>query len=247
MKPFSIDATSVDPILGAKDECESAKILIGEGLLDEAKKILFRVLAYNPQYAQAQKLLKQVEDLELKNIFDSSASPQKKQTTVEDISRLIESLDYDLGLNLDEDRKPGTREMFTPVTGLNSKELLDLAIAYVEMGCFSDALRELKKAEKKIRTEDSFLGETGLTIVSLIAQCLVRLGKAFEAKAFLGPILMEADLKHEDKALLYYEMGCVEQSLGSNQAAVDWFRKVVEIDSQFKDALYRYRLLHKKP
>ena len=76
-----------------------------------------------------------------------------------------------------------------------------------------DTIRELKRAEKKIRIEESFLGELGISAVALHADALVKLGHSFQAKIYLEPILVEPDLLHEQKIILYYTMGLAEQAL----------------------------------
>jgi tetratricopeptide (TPR) repeat protein len=118
-------------------------------------------------------------------------------------------------------------------------------VAFYEMGCFGDVLRELKRAEKKIRIEESFLGELGVSVVALYAQTLVKLGQAFQAKVYLEPILIEPDLLHEQKTILYYTMGLAEQALDEKKNAKAWFQKVAMTDPDFKDVQQRIRLLSK--
>ena len=123
--------------------------------------------------------------------------------------------------------------------------LFDLAVAFYEMGCFGDALRELRRAEKKIRIEESFLGELGVSVVALYAQTLVKLNQPFNAKIYLEPILLEPDLPHEQKIILYYTMGLTAQALEEKSNAKGWFQKVVASDPDFKDVQQRIRLLIK--
>lgn len=244
MKITSIAPSKKSP----SDDCESAKILMNEGLADEAKKLLFRVLANHSNYGPAKKLLEEIEEIELKEIFNSSGrNSTTNELGVEDVDQLITRLEQDLNLNsVAHNSSTDEQTIFNSTAGLRPKEYLDLAIGYIEMGCHADALRELHKAERIIRTEDTFLGETGLTVVSLIAKCLVSQGKHYEAKEFLQPILTETDLAHENKIILYYEMGCIEQALGNKNEAVQWLLHVMKIDSLFKDTNYRLKLLTNK-
>ncbi len=237
-KDFSLQIPKPHP----QDECESARILIREGLVDEAKKTLYRVLAHHPKYKLAEELLKQIETLELKNLFEQSGK-NKKIVKPEDSASLIEALNQDLGLGLDGLADVDQKEKWNVLTGLTTKEYFDLGIAYFEMDCFVDALREFNKAVNKIRIEQTFLGEDGLMCVSLIAQSLIQLNRAYEAKAYLEPVLIESDLKHEDKLVLYYAMGVAEQALGNNSAARGWLQKTAEIDPDYRDAIFRIRQL----
>lgn len=240
--PFSLVETRLLP----EDEVESARILLREGLVEESKRTLYRILTRKPDYRPAIDLLKQIETLELKELFreDGSGSSHKRLTAIEDVDALIDSLDRDLGLGLKTESESNQKELWNAsAVDLDSKARFDLGVAFYEMGCYADALRELHRAEKKIRIEESFLGETGLASVSLIAQCLVSLDRAFEAKAYLEPILIEPDLKHEDKLGLYYVMGLAEQALGQPKNALGWYQKINHSDPEFRDVQIKIRQL----
>ena len=222
---------------------------MNEGLLDEAKKTLFRVLAHHPEFRPAQVLSKQLEDLEFKEVFKPLRHPEPK-TVFEDSHRVIEELERDLGLELESRTQASLQEQWVaqPASvgaALTAVELYDLGIAFYEMGCYSDALRELNRAEKKIRIQETFLGDLGVAVVALSAQCLIHLGRAFEAKAYLEPIMIEPDLKHEDKLPLYYASGWAEQELGNEKSALNWFKRVAETDDEFKDVNARIAQLQK--
>lgn len=230
------------------EECEDARILFNEGLIDEAKKRLFRVLIRVPRYPPAIALLKKIEAAELKKILapgpDLTRSVSVNQGLLEDESEtVIQELELALDLGSDLDRERGKQEFFLPNHALNYTQKLDLAVAYLEMGCFSDALRELKQAEREIRNLKSFLDSTGIAIVALTVRCLLSLDRAFEAKVYLAPVLQEPDLRHDDKLLLYYEAGCIEEDLNQLESAHDWFQRVLEMDPFFKDVAHRIRYL----
>ena len=247
-KKFDLEVTRPHDL----DEVESARILFQEGLFEEAKKKLFRILSHKPGYPPAKKLLTQIEDVEMKDLFVEGRPSRSRGKTPkpENPDQVIEALERDLGLGSsslgqgEEERWSAVsvkKEKFTP------QEHLDLGIAFIEMECYADALRELLRAEKQIRIEQTFLGEVGVTVVSLIAQCMIPLGRAFEAKSYLEPVLIEPDLKHEDKLCLYYAMAMVELALDSKESALGWFKQVAHIDPDFRDAQMQIRLLiHKK-
>ena len=233
------------------DELESAKILIQENLFEEAKHILFRMLTRinDPQslsHRRAKELLLKIETIELNELMTkvSRANPTKN---IEDSTSIITQLEKDLKLNSFEEEEPlMENELWnvneSPTTAVG---LFDLAVAFYEMGCFGDALRELRRAEKKIRIEESFLGELGVSVVALYAQTLVKLNQPFNAKIYLEPILLEPDLPHEQKIILYYTMGLTAQALEEKSNAKGWFQKVVASDPDFKDVQQRIRLLIK--
>lgn len=224
-----------------QDEVESARILLREGLLEEAKKTLFRVLVQKQGFPPAVALLQEIEAEELKVIFRDSGI-QKKIPAREDPTEILGALERDLGIGHEDNvicNEFWIASTQEGMPGLDAQERFDLGIAFFEMGCFSDALRELTRAEKKIRIEQTFLGDLGIAVAALRAQCLIELDRAFEAKAYLEPILVEPDLSHENKLNLYYVIGLSEQKLDHPQVAAGWFQKIADTDLDFKDVSTR--------
>ena len=238
-KKLSLDPTS----LSITSEVESAKILFSEGLHDEAKKVLFQVLLQQPDHPKARALLNQILAKEEKALFESSTRTVAK-TVVDNPSDVLKKLNLDLELNLDLNDFDPEKENWIAKGELNPRERYDLGVAFSEMGCYLDAIRELRLAERRIRLEQTFLGELGVSVVTLYAECLVHAGRAFEAKTYLEPILSEPDLKHEEKTGLFYVMGLVEEALGQRASSRGWFQKVVDSNLHFKDA--SFRLKHSK-
>ena len=235
-KKFSL----APPPPSIEDEYESARILIREGLLEEAKKTLFKIITHHQKVDIARVLLKEIEELELKELLKDSS--KKKSTSTEDQNELIAALDRDLGLKLkDYQGESDQKQKWVELNHLTIQAYFDLGIGYYEMGCFGDAFRELSKAVNKIRMNQSVLGEMGLMSVALVAHCLIELGRPYEAKSYLDPVLLEPEIKHEDKIVIYYAMGLAEEALGNKTVARGWFQKTVEIDVDYKDASYRLR------
>lgn len=231
------------------DDLESAKILIQENLIEEAKKLLFRLLtrihdAKSPYYRRARELLSEIESIELHAIMNE-VGKKKKISNKDDPTRLIEKLEKDLKISdsgLSNDSLD--QEIWNVSEGsMSAYERFDLAVGFFEMECYADAVRELKYAEKKIRIEESFLGDLGVSIVALRAQALIQLGRPFDAKIYLEPILLEPDLQHEKKIILYYAMGIAEQALGESSKARSWFQQVQEAEPNFKDVQQRIKVL----
>lgn len=234
------------------DALESARILIQENLFEEAKRVLFRLIAqaadpHSSSVRRAQELLKKIEQIEINELV-SKPCRQGAKSPVEDSKQVISALERDLQLEEDNFAAlPADHEWWNVEAGPSTaRELFDLAVAFYEMGCFADALRELRRAEKKVRIENTFLGELGVSIVALSAQSLISLGQAFDAKIYLEPVLLESDIPHEQKTILYYVMGLADEALGEKASARGWFNKVIESDPDFKDARQKVRLLAKQ-
>ncbi len=238
---FSIQVPAQTP----EDDVESAKILFQEGLLEEAKKILHRVLIARPAFSSAQQLLGKIHQHELGHLLGSHASRTKAKVVIEDPDRVIHELDRDLGLNLQrhEGELDPNRENWIHPPRHSIQDAYDLGVAFFEMGCFRDALHELDSALRKIRVEQSDLGSIGVAIAALCAECLLALDDAFEAKTFLVPILSELELSHEAKLPLFYLMARAEERLSHRVEAKAWLQKVIELDPLYRDTRFRIRLL----
>lgn len=236
----SLEATRVS----LEDELQSAKILYQEGLNEEAKRKLYQILISSPQNPRAHDLLNQIKDEEMEALLSHHIPIlSQRKTGVENAERIIEKLNNDLGLELNFTELDPKVENWISQPTLSAQEHFDLGVAFFEMGCYRDAIRELKSGEKKIRIEQTFLGELGVAIVALTAECLMLISRAYEAKESLMPILNEPDLRHEEKTTLFYIMGRIEEELGIPATARGWYQKVMEIDPSFRDAGFRLKQL----
>src|SRR4051812_7771187 len=55
-----------------EDQYESARILANEGLVEEAKKVLRRIILLDPAHVAARKKLQEIQSQEMKNIFQET-------------------------------------------------------------------------------------------------------------------------------------------------------------------------------
>jgi len=77
---------------------------------------------------------------------------------------------------------------------------------------------------------------------ALCAESMIALGEAYEAAAWLTPMLNELDLSHEKKVPFFYLMGRAEELLNHRAEAKAWYRKVLEVDPLYRDAPFRIRI-----
>jgi tetratricopeptide (TPR) repeat protein len=97
------------------DQMQSARILMGEGILEDAKKILRRILLNDSSNVEARKMLDGIHETELKQIFGESDTPRhqfrrRMPTGPVEISAdiVMQSLDRDLKLGIfDQDGPNG--------------------------------------------------------------------------------------------------------------------------------------------
>lgn len=225
-----------------EDDLASAKILFSEGLLEEAKRILYRMLLHSPHFRKGRELLEQIAKHEIDHLYDSTPRSSGK-SVLEDPDEVIRRLESDLGI---EDPVPiiGTESGFwSHSADLDARTSLDLAIGFFEMGCWRDSEKELRHTVRQVLQETSTLGEVGLSATALLAESLILSGDAFEAKMVLEPVLSDSDLLHEEKTGIYYLMGRSEETLGHPEAAKGWYQKVIEAEASFRDTEFRLRLL----
>lgn len=233
-KENSLEVTRATPM----EDIASAKILFQEGLFDEAKKLLFKILFHLPQYKPARQMLEQIQEKEEQALLSQSTtsrktvSKEKPNPVVEDV---LNQLDRDLSLGLHEVHPAEDKEIWVTDSKLSAYEHYDLGVAFFEMSCYRDAIRELKRAEKKIRQEETFLGPLGVAVVALCAECMLITGEGFQAKLDLDVVVQEPDLELAEKIPLFYIMGRIELELGHREPARAWLSKVIALEPDYRD------------
>jgi len=117
--PDNISNREIDPVLKSlnikavtlenlDDILTSAKILQGENLFEDAKKLLHQILILSPDHPEAKKLLNEIHDTELQQIFGKSTPPPSRPPINSDHfdpDVLIHHLDQDLGLGIFNETK----------------------------------------------------------------------------------------------------------------------------------------------
>ncbi len=238
--PFSIQADA--PTL--EEDLASAEILFQESLVEEAKKLLHKMLMVRPGFPQALDLLKKIHDSEVSALLKVGPNPSPKPGGFEDPEAVIRRLEKDLCIQIEG----GGREFDASVENWRHPEVqdplqaFDLGVAFFEMGCYRDAIRQLTDAVRKIRVTQSSLGEHGVAAAALSAESMIALGEAYEAAAWLTPMLNELDLSHEKKIPFFYLMGRAEELLNHRIEAKSWYQKVMEVDPLYRDVPFRIRI-----
>lgn len=107
----------------------------------------------------------------------------------------------------------------------------DLAIAYMEMELFDDAIEELKK---------SATGEKRYESLFLMAECYKRSGFFDDAINIHKLVIMDYD--ERDKLLnSLYEIGSLLEEKGEGASSKKYFEKVYNLDSNFRDIKTRFK------
>lgn len=231
---FSLEVTRVS----LTEDVQTARILFQEGLLEEAKKTLYQILLRSPGYTRAQELLQQIRAVEEKDLLLERPISRNKPPPPPKINsdELIAKLTRDLDLPLDEMEIDGTKPYWSePQVSISSQESYDLGVAYFLMGFYYDSIRELDRTIRSVRTEQTVLGDLGLSAVVLKAESMLLMGDGFGAKLFLEPVLVEPEIPHENKAPLFYVMGRIEEMLGERTSARGWYSKTIILEPHYRD------------
>jgi tetratricopeptide (TPR) repeat protein len=161
-KDAGTQVTSVYPsssVGSVEDQLESARILQSEGLIDDAKRSLRRLLIADPRNASARQALQAIHEQELRGLLDGSqiermglGSAGRASRDAEEIERrreprddVVDILDREFSLGISSEaerqmREPGEgfdrvlSDMETALAGCAGRDRIDVGIAFLEMG-----------------------------------------------------------------------------------------------------------------
>jgi hypothetical protein len=240
------------------DQVESAKILIAEGMQDEAKKILHQILMTGVNHGPTRKLLEELHELELKQIFSGQEirprGPLAKRglkLPEIDPDKVLRKLDDDLklgvfgasGLSLFSDSpeelaklsKRLDREMISAST----QDRIDLGIGFVEMGLFDIAARQFRAV---------MLSGTDATLegACLYAYCMICAERPYDAISGLQGVLNDGEIRHDEKLEVFYLMGRSYELLKNHPQALSWYGQAGAAQAGYRDIAERIQNLTPK-
>lgn len=245
-----------------EDRLESARILLNEGITEEAKKVLRQVLVQDPHHVAARQKLQEIHDLELKQIFgDAEPTLYKKKSSPHpafvDSDRIMRQLDLDLRLGVftegDADRvlseelslfkdknaiKEFADKMDRDFRDLSPKDRMDLGIAFLEMNLYDLAVTNFRASA---RSADFVVAAT-----SLLAYALICSGQPFEATLTIEPLLTDSDLATKERVELMYLMGRAHEGLRKLGEAIWWYQQVLELEPKYRDSEDRLKLIQER-
>lgn len=246
-----------DPNKDPHDQLHSARILINEGLYEEAKKVLRQVRVRHPEELRARDMLEEIHAIELKQIFGEDHAPRaRRRNTVAEIDpdEVLAGLDRDLQLRLEEDNRPLSplfddekfiREyadrLDRELVGLGARDRIDLGIAFLEMNLFEVAIRQFQAAHRAFLQDPAGHARDLLVCAGLIAHATIAAGRAFEATMQIQSVLRDSDVSLEDKLDFIYLMGRAYEQLAKPEVAAQWYVEVRKIDPHYRDAARRLK------
>jgi tetratricopeptide (TPR) repeat protein len=257
--PTSIQPT--DALLsGTIDEqLQNARILVNEGLLEEAKRVLRNIILSDPHCIPARKRLEEIHELELKQIFGESVEPKgvmnakiERARFFEEIDseKVLRALDDDLDLKMFGDPKDEIQRLVfgssaemdqfsvrleRKMSGTTARDRLDLGIGFLEMSFYELAIRQFRVAAR----------EPGLEVAAaaLIAQAQLFSDQAFEAVLGLESALRNSELEPEHRIHFLYLSALAHEKLSKMDVARSRFAQVLEIDPYYRDSAERLQRL----
>jgi tetratricopeptide (TPR) repeat protein len=243
-----------------EDQYQSAVILLNEGLVEDAKRVLHKILITDIRHVPARKKLEEIHDLELKQLFGESEPTLRikrqrlPKATIVDSDEVLRELNQDLALGIHQEGERdasialgmslfGTREAMLRFgerieklyPNMNARDRIDMGIAFLEMGLHDLAVRLFRAVT---RQQEQHLEATGL-----LAYALILAGQGFEATLCMEPLLANTEIKPADKIHLMYLMGRAHEQLGKNGVALNWYDQVRAVDRYYRDTEDRVRII----
>lgn len=252
-KPVGEPPTRVEIRAPAEESSDelfiNARILWGEGLIEEAKQTLRRILIRDPSFVAARQRLAEIQELEIQKLLKSDDESEtesgrkraKKRRAAEGLIPLSEDAIANLEAAVgDESPTPsdegGVSETKVEMETLHcdSRDHLDLGIAFLEMGRFSAAVARFQAARAD---------QSPWTVAASVleAQALLGLDRAFDALMLLEPLAADASRPSHERQELLYWIGRAAEVLARPHQALAAYLELHKLDSHYRDAPERLK------
>lgn len=209
----------------SEDELQSARILMGEGLWDQAKQALHQALRYNPENKTAKMLLEEIQQRELETLLARPSPAATPETSEEDIELILKKLDDDWNLGLLEDVSPrltlvstdeARRELVAAVerqaVGMTPRDRTDLAVAFLQMDMPEPAVSLLAPLASRM--------DAG---AALYCRALLQAERAFDCAELLESRLRSEDVSGDLRTEMEYLLARARERLGEQKAALELY------------------------
>ncbi len=230
----------------------NSKILVSEGLLEDAKKTLRRVLRMEPTNLAARDRLEEIQKIEIKRLLGQDenvtgggflrAKKKKNAPALDDGESVAIALERELGIQAtaeerffgsDENRAEFVKNLEGLCAGASVQDRVDLGIGFLEMELHEVAIQMFRAAlqadpgDRRIR--------------SLLATAWVAKGNGFEAIIEVEALVADQSAPPEEKVDYGYLAGRAQELLQNFELAARWYRAVLQIEPGYRDAEDRMR------
>jgi tetratricopeptide (TPR) repeat protein len=202
-------------------ELNEINILINDNKKLEAKEKLDDLLEKNPDNIKLNEL-SSLLDLELDTVGDNSKDVKISKTDDSDpLSDLIYSF---------KNVVSGIRKSINDQVSVEDYEThYDLAMAYMEMELYDEAIEELKKSATGTKKYESLF---------LMAECYKRM-KQYEESIGIHKLIV-IDFKDQEKLKnSLYEIAIISELQGDNSSSMNFLQKISKLDPDFRDVRSR--------
>jgi len=236
---------------------ESAKILMREGMLEEAKKIIHQILSRDSKFAAANGLLKEIHQKELEQIFNQERTrkvyrkdPDREGIDFNNInsSELMDKLDRELNLGISvspsffsdsESLEVFYSHLETELAGAPPQDRVDLGIGFLETGLFELAIRLFQQAAQSWGEAQDPRMASGIALLAL-AQLLA--GKPFDSLMTLQPAINDSEIPLQSRIEIFYLTARAHEALDQPDQARDWYQKTAALDLYYRDVSERIKI-----
>jgi tetratricopeptide (TPR) repeat protein len=225
----------------------NAKILIGEGLLGEAKQVLRKILLKDSSHVLALEKIAEIQKLEIKQLLNpeenknrrnyNRRSSHREEDLDFDGDQVRKNLERDLGIEEGSTYEKIKIQIADQFLNASAQDRMDIGVAFLEMELFDEALAHFELAKQDISFERK---ATALSIYGKIIS-----GKAFEALLDLDPLIADEGIESSQRVEYGYLMARALEELGKHAEAHAWYRGVLEIESQYRDSFERLKKCEK--
>ncbi len=255
-----------DSVVESSDELLlNAKILMGEGLLEDAKKTLRRVLRVSPGNLTARDRLEEIQKIEIKRLLGSddravsgfrSTKRNSAESQSEDPDQVLAELERDIGAagstiggaaigaagsaaSISEAQlfpTPTARDQF--LSGIEALCATASTQDRIDLGI---AFLEMDLYEIAIRQFERATLDPAheRRARNLLAVAYLAAGKPFDAMIEVENLVADQSIPPEEKVDLGYLGGRAQEALGNFEAAAHWYRAVLQIENHYRDSQQR--------
>lgn len=222
----------------------NSKILIGEGMWDEAKATLRRVLLIDPKNLAARDRLAEIQKIEIKRLLGAEENARasffqrtKKKPEEQLPEAVLAALEKEIGPGKDpekvffphpEDQERFLEELEKNCSDASTQDRIDLGVGFLEMELYDVAIHLFR-----IAMRDEALERKARV---LLATVLIAKGQCFEAMLELEVLIADQSATAEEKIDFGYLAGQAQEKLGNYEIAAVWYRAVNGIESGYRDA-----------
>lgn len=234
------------------DQFENAKILANEGFIEDAKKVLRKILINDPKHGPAKQLHQQILDREMNDLLADRDPAAKRPQLFERKGKLarapqatsdevLRELEQDLGISETNLAAEGAVAVQADLQGTTESDRIDLGIAFMEMGLYEQSIAHLKSALEMIENKLEPDLVQRISATALLARAYLLGQRPYDAIHLLHAIARDAEIAPGDKTEFFYLMGMAFEQSGDRKGSIPWYEKVRDLDPQYRDIQERLR------